>query len=118
MAFLFVVVGIYFSAYNLSYQYSLFGYALVSAAFAMLITTPMLSMKVLAEERRQKVDQLLLTSPVPLYQIVLGKYLAMIDAGETKQRVVCDYIAGMTDQYAITKFGEYFLPRAWQVDGY
>ena len=28
MAFLFVVVGIYFSAYNLSYQYSLFGYAL------------------------------------------------------------------------------------------
>ena len=72
MAFLFVVVGIYFSAYNLSYQYSLFGYALVSAAFAMLITTPMLSMKVLAEERRQKVDQLLLTSPVPLYQIVLG----------------------------------------------
>lgn len=47
-----------------------------------------------------------------------GKYLIMIDAGETKQRVVCDYIAGMTDQYAITKFGEYFLPRAWQVDGY
>ena len=49
---------------------------------------------------------------------IRDRYLAMIDAGETKQRVVCDYIAGMTDQYAITKFGEYFLPRAWQVDGY
>jgi dGTPase len=32
--------------------------------------------------------------------------------------VVADYIAGMTDQYAITKFSEYFLPQAWQVDGY
>ena len=91
MAFLFVVVGIYFSAYNLSYQYSLFGYALVSAAFAMLITTPMLSMKVLAEERRQKVDQLLLTSPVPLYQIVLGKYLAMITVFAVPMLVFCLY---------------------------
>lgn len=46
------------------------------------------------------------------------KYLRMLDAGEKQQRVVCDYIAGMTDQYAIAKFSEYFLPQAWQVDGY
>ena len=42
----------------------------------------------------------------------------MIVDGEKVDRVVCDYIAGMTDQYAITKFSEYFLPQAWQVDGY
>lgn len=47
-----------------------------------------------------------------------GKYLRMMDAGEGEERVICDYIAGMTDQYAITKFSEYFLPQAWQVDGY
>lgn len=46
------------------------------------------------------------------------KYLRMMDEGEKKERVVSDYIAGMTDQYAITKFSEYFLPQAWQVDGY
>lgn len=46
------------------------------------------------------------------------KYLRMLREGETTHRVVCDYIAGMTDQYAITKFSEYFLPQAWQVDGY
>lgn len=46
------------------------------------------------------------------------KYLRMMYAGEKKERVVSDYIAGMTDQYAITKFSEYFLPQAWQVDGY
>lgn len=46
------------------------------------------------------------------------KYLVMLDLGESKERVVCDYVSGMTDQYAITKFTEYFLPQAWQVDGY
>lgn len=46
------------------------------------------------------------------------KYLRMRDAGEKEERVVSDYIAGMTDQYAITKFSEYFMPQAWQVDGY
>lgn len=42
-------------------------------------------------------------------------YLSRIDAGEKKERVVCDYIAGMTDQYAIAKFEEFFMPKAWQV---
>ncbi len=32
--------------------------------------------------------------------------------------IVCDYISGMTDQYAITKFHEYFVPVAWEIDGY
>lgn len=91
MAFLFVVVGIYFTAFNLSYGYPLFGYTLSSSAFTMLITTPILSMRVLAEERRQKVDQLLLTSPVPLYGIVLGKYLAMITVFAIPIAVFCLY---------------------------
>ncbi|MGN0351183.1 MAG: deoxyguanosinetriphosphate triphosphohydrolase [Roseburia sp.] len=51
-------------------------------------------------------------------ELLPQKYLRMMEAGEKKQRVVCDYIAGMTDQYAITKFSEFFLPQAWQVDGY
>ena len=51
-------------------------------------------------------------------ELLPEKYLRMRDAGETEQRIVCDYISGMTDQYAITKFSEYFMPQAWQVDGY
>ena len=51
-------------------------------------------------------------------ELLPGKYLRLLDAGEQHERVVSDYIAGMTDQYAITKFTEYFLPQAWQVDGY
>ena len=40
----------------------------------------------------------------------------MLDEGEKRERVVCDYIAGMTDQYAIEKFKQYFVPMAWSVE--
>ena len=43
-------------------------------------------------------------------------YQTMLKNGEKKDRVVCDYIAGMTDQYAITKFQQYFVPMAWSVE--
>ena len=46
------------------------------------------------------------------------KMRRLMDEGEEKSRAVCDYISGMTDQYAIDKFHEYFVPVAWQVDGY
>lgn len=39
----------------------------------------------------------------------------MIAEGEAKDRIVCDYIAGMTDQYAVAKYNEYFIPKSWQV---
>lgn len=51
-------------------------------------------------------------------ELLPDKYLRMREQGEDRGRIVCDYISGMTDQYAITKFSEYFLPEAWQVDGY
>lgn len=45
------------------------------------------------------------------------RYWHMLEAGEKKEHVVSDYVSGMTDRYAITKFSEYFLPQEWQVDG-
>ena len=44
------------------------------------------------------------------------QYLDMMEEGETAERVICDYIAGMTARYAIAKFEEYFIPKAWQVN--
>ena len=35
--------------------------------------------------------------------------------GDSKQRVVCDYIAGMTDEFAVNVFNDYFLPKSWQI---
>lgn len=40
---------------------------------------------------------------------------AMIDAGEAKERVVCDYISGMTDRFAISRYQELFIPKSWSV---
>ncbi len=46
------------------------------------------------------------------------KFLQMIDEGESVGRVMCDFISGMTDQFAINRFTEFYLPEAWQVDGF
>ena len=50
--------------------------------------------------------------------ILPEKHIRMLENGEEKSIVVCDYIAGMTDQYAIMKFEEFYIPVAWHVDGY
>lgn len=44
------------------------------------------------------------------YRVLIG------EKGDSKARVVCDYISGMTDQYAINRFQELFVPMAWQAD--
>lgn len=41
------------------------------------------------------------------------EYIRMIDEGESISRVACDFIAGMTDNYAISLFRELFIPKAW-----
>ncbi len=38
---------------------------------------------------------------------------ASVRAGEALERTVCDWIAGMTDRYALTQYRRYFLPRDW-----
>ena len=47
------------------------------------------------------------------------KYLRKVEDGEeTKERIICDYISGMTDSYAVAKFSESFVPLSWEVEGY
>lgn len=78
LAFLLAFVDIYFMVYNLNYGYNYFSYALGSGLLVMIVIVPILTMKSFAEERHNKSDQLLLTSPVSVTKIVLGKYLAMV----------------------------------------
>lgn len=78
MFFVLLIAGIYFSAYQLTAAYPKFEYTLNAMTFVFLIAVPILTMRVLAEERKQKTDQLLLTSPVSVSGIVMGKYLALV----------------------------------------
>ena len=41
------------------------------------------------------------------------QYLDRLDAGDTEEQIVCDYIAGMTDTYAVKKFEDLFVPKSW-----
>lgn len=48
-------------------------------------------------------------------ELLPGQFLDLMEEkGATEERVVCDYIAGMTDTYAIKKFEEYFIPESWK----
>lgn len=77
-AFLLASSGIYFLALNLGYGLTDFGYyTLYRTIFMLLLYIPVLTMRSLAEERRSRTDQLLLTSPVSVWGIVLGKFFAM-----------------------------------------
>lgn len=82
-AFLLLFAGIYMMVYNLSYGLADFEYVISSMAFIFLIIVPILTMRSLAEEKRQKTDQLLYSLPLSMTQIVLGKYLPML--------IVCFY---------------------------
>ena len=91
MFFIFLIVGIYFTAYNLSYAYPSMNVTFNSITFIFLIVIPILTMRVLSEERRQKTDQLLLTAPVSITQIVCGKFFALLTVYLIPMLVICLY---------------------------
>ena len=46
------------------------------------------------------------------------EYLQMINMGESRDRVACDYVASMTDRYAIALYEELFIPKSWPTARY
>ena len=77
-AFLLLFAGIYTMAYNIRAAVSNFEYVLSSMSFIFLVIVPILTMRVFAEEKRQKTDQLLYSLPLTMTEVVMGKYLAML----------------------------------------
>ena len=107
MFFVLLIAGIYFSAYQLSAAYPKFEYTLSALTFVFLISVPILTMRVLAEERKQKTDQLLLTAPVSVEKIVLGKYFALVTIFAIPMLIMCFY------PLLMTKFGTVSLSAAY-----
>lgn len=77
MACILLIIGIYFYMYNMYYGYPYFSVALNGTLFIFMLIIPVLTMRSLAEEKKSRTDQLLLTAPVSVTEIVLGKFLAM-----------------------------------------
>ena len=105
--FILLLTGIYFSAYQLGAAYPRFEYTLSALTFVFLISVPILTMRVLAEERKQKTDQLLLTAPVSVEKIVFGKYLALVTIFAIPMLIMCVY------PLLMTKFGTVSLGAAY-----
>jgi ABC-2 type transport system permease protein len=91
IAFFLVIIGVYFVAYNIINQYANFEYVLSSVSFVFVLLVPILTMRIMAEEKRQKTDQLLFTSPLPLGKIVAGKYFAVLTVFLIVMGVICLY---------------------------
>lgn len=73
-----LLMGIYFTFYNILNGYPNISYVLQGVVFLFLFAVPILTMRSLSEERKLKTDQLILTAPVSVGKIVLGKYLALL----------------------------------------
>ena len=106
-AFLLIFAGIYTMAYNLAGSYSNVEYVLSSISFIYLIAVPILSMRVLADEKRQKTDQLLYSLPIRLSDIVLGKYFAMLVVLFVPVAVMALY------PLILSQFGSVYMPTAY-----
>ena len=72
VAFLIAFTGIYFMAYNMTAGYPYFSYTLSGSLIVFIVGIPLITMRSFSEERKNKTDQLLLTAPVSLGQVVLG----------------------------------------------
>ena len=77
-AFLLVFVGIGSMLYNIQQAVANFEYVLGFISLIFVGLVPILTMRVLAEERKQRTDQLLYSLPITTTDIILGKYLALL----------------------------------------
>ena len=103
IGFFLAIVGVYFMAYNLQGGYANFEYVLNSMVFVFVILVPILTMRLLAEEKKQKTDQLLFTSPLSVNKIVVGKYLAVF-AVFVSAMVITMFYPLILSKYGVVSF--------------
>ena len=107
-AFLLAFIGIGAMLYNLQAAVSNFEYVLSFASLVFVVIVPVLTMRVLAEERRQKTDQLLYSLPITTVQIIAGKYLALLVLYLIPLAIIAVYpliFAQFGDVYLLTSYG-------------
>lgn len=107
-AFLLAFVGIGAMIYNIQQAVANFEYVLSFVSLVFVVIIPVLTMRVIAEERKQKTDQLLYSLPITTTQVVLGKYLALLIIYLIPLCVVAVYpliFAQYGEVYLLTSYG-------------
>ena len=106
-SFLLCFVGIGAMMYNIQAAVSNFEYVLSLSCLAFVVIAPILTMRVLAEERRQKTDQLLYALPVSTTEVILGKYAALLVLYLAPLAIIAVY------PLIFARFGEVYLPTSY-----
>ena len=106
-AFLLLFAGIYTTDINLNAGLTNFEYVLDYMCIIFLIIVPILTMRVVAEERRQRTDQLLYSLPLTMTEVVLGKYGALLVVFLAPMAVIGVY------PLILSAFGNVYLPAAY-----
>ena len=106
-AFLLVFVGVGTMIYNIQAAVANFEYVLQFVCIGLVVIVPVLTMRSFAEERRQKTDQLLYSLPLGTWDIVAGKYLALV----TVFLVPMVFISAYPMLFSL--YGEVYLPSAY-----
>ena len=105
--FLLAVVGLGSVLYNLQAAVSNFEFVLSFASIIFMVIVPILTMRTMAEERRQRTDQLLYSLPITTTQVVLGKYLALLVVYLIPLAVISLY------PLLFSQFGDVYLPTSY-----
>ena len=100
-------VGVGAMIYNIQASVANFEYVLSFVSIGLVVIIPVLTMRSFAEERRQKTDQLLYSLPLKTWQIVGGKYLALVLMFLLPTAVIAVY------PRIFSRFGEVYLPAAY-----
>lgn len=114
-AFLLLIVGIGSMLYNLQAAVSNFEYVLSFSSMIFAVIVPILTMRVIAEERKQKTDQLLYSLPLSTTKIIVGKYLALLVLYLIPLAIICIYpliFSQYGEVYLLTSYGSllaYFI---------
>lgn len=106
-AFLLEFIGIGAMMYNINRAVANFEYALGTFCIGFVALVPILTMRVLAEEKKQKTDQLLSLLPITGVDIVLGKYFAMAVVFVAPMIVACIY------PFIFSLYGDVYLPTSY-----
>ena len=101
-------LGLYYTVYNLFKGYPYYSYVISGTSFLFLITIPVLTMRILSEERHSKTDQLILTAPVSVGGIVAGKFLALATIFAIPTVISCIYPVLLRD-FGIVQWGDSYM---------
>lgn len=110
-AFLMAFVGIGAMLYNIQAAVANFEYVLSFVSLVFVVIVPILTMRTIAEERKQKTDQLLYSLPITTTEIVLGKFSALLVIYLIPLCIICAYpfiFAQYGEVYLLTSYGSMF----------